>query len=211
MHVVFPDSRYHAENHKQLVFPLLPNSFKDTKSVPYRYHLDMVIGKHTEITFISLKTMQFLFLREGATGPSFLNCNLGPAGVQANTASPEACLQLREISYGMHLPLGDMRCYRPDWTAGKMVPLRRAMGGDYLTLAFRRVTADKVKTFTFSERKMVVAAKAGSIYPVVYICTLPLPGMQVLGRIMTVEHPADNIFNVHWDIRRTATLILDED
>lgn len=211
MHVVFPDSRYHEANHRQLVFPLAPSDFKDTKSTLYRFNLDLAIGKYTALTFVSLRTLQFMFLREGATSPAFLNAALGPAGVQSNTAGTQACIQLYNIAYNMHLPLSDMRCHAPDWTARTMSPLRRAMGGDYVALCFHRLRADKVKVFTFGERKLVAHARAGTVYPVVYICTLPLPGMQILGRIMTVVSAPDNIFNVYWDVRRAATLVLDED
>ena len=212
MHVVYYDSRYHTSNDRQLVFNLFPNDLLTTKSVPYVHGIDVVINEYTERTFVSLRTMQFLFLREETTNIAFLNFH--PAGVQTNTKSLDAAIQLpRGCAYNMHIPLSetDVQCCRPDWTSMKMIPLRGVLGGDYLVLGFRRVVRNKIVKFAFSEREMPVYAKQGTIYPALYICTLPLPGMLILGRILTVVNLELRLFNMHLDVRGTNTLVMDDE
>lgn len=76
-----------------------------------------------------------------------------------------------------------------DWGTKRVVGRRPVQATDYIVMHFVEQQVDEIISMQFSQQEISVAAVRGTIYPAISLCTMPLPGMQVLGRVVEVVSP----------------------
>lgn len=150
---VFAVDVYHPDMNESHLFV---NCLKD---------LDIVIGRKTKITMVSLEAMQAIYgmqmvsnlVFDEAGKPTgekidvtFLNVQMGPVGVQKNSTAEEALIALYNSTY-VHLPHKQTYLVGQDGRIAESRRRDRLLIGDKIYLVFRVVPlSDPPRYFSFA-------------------------------------------------------------
>lgn len=203
-------SRFSPYNLSRFVFAvevLHPDMNEKMLFISCLVDLDIVIGRKSNLTMVSLEAMQAIYAMQGVTplmfdehgkelneqSPiTFLNAQLGPKGIQQRSNREEALITIYNSCY-VRLP--HEYVYRVG-KGGRIAENQKRSHlccGDRIYLVFRLVKETSYHVFNTSHGRFAWTARPDTVYPDIIACDQELEDgkHRLIGFVETVEYKSN--------------------